>query len=100
MLDPRQTLTHVNVFHFIEALQDEEKYSAAQRQLLDAGERVQQKKNEYIRNDERLSRVCRQFEEYLREEEEDDDDNDPWQKGFLKFMKTIGLSARGPWLEA
>ena len=92
---------HVNVFQFVEELQEEEKYANAQRILLDEGQRTQEKKKEYMTNDERLRNVCMNFHEYFAEEEEEDDVFlNVWDRGLLKFLRTVGNSARRPWVEA
>ena len=91
---------HPNIFEFLEALMEEEKYSESQRILIEAGEQPQQKKKSYIENDRRLMTVSSQFNDYLLEEDEREDEEDPWEWGLLKFLKTIGHSARGPWQEA
>ena len=52
------------------------------------------KTREYVTSDERLLNVCEAFREYLAEEDEEDEEDDVWDKGLLRFMKTVGHSAR------
>ena len=83
---------HPNVYALIEALRGEELYSSAQKELLSTGSSPPHKRRKYVKNDDRLQRLCDRFEEFLDEE---DGEGDVWKEGVLGFVRRIGHSARG-----
>jgi hypothetical protein len=90
--------THPNVYEFLEAMKKEEKYSAAQRELVNLGNSPPKKKRKYLQNDQRLERLVSRFDEIVAEEGDDDDDgdeDDAWSTGRLTYLRSVGQSARG-----
>ena len=82
---------HPNLHVFLEALLKEEEYSESSRRAIDLGEEPPRKKRKYIRNDVRIERVVRRFQEY-KEAQEDVLEGD-WDDGILKYLKTLGHSS-------
>ena len=83
---------HPNLYEVVEAMQEEERYAAQQRQLVSLGEPPPKKKRRYQQNDARLQRLAQGFEEIIAE---GDGEEDPWKRSYLKYMRAVGHSARG-----
>ena len=84
---------HPNLYEFLEALLKEELYAESKRLSVDVGEPPERKKRKYLRNDARIERIVGRYTEYKDEQEgllEGD-----WDNGLLKYLKTLGHSARG-----
>ena len=82
---------HPNLHVFLNALLKEEEYSESTRRAIDLGEEPPRKRRKYIRNDVRIERVVRRFQEY-KEAQEDLLDGD-WADGILKSLRTLGHSS-------
>lgn len=80
---------HPNVFAIFEELQSEEAYSSSQKELIDGGASPPKKKKRYMQNDDKLKRLCDRYEEISS------GDENGWEEGILRYMKKIGLAARG-----
>ena len=82
--------SHPNIFKMLESLKKEEIYFASQRNLVDLGNPPPAKKAKYIESDLRLRRIAERFPEII----EVDGDPDPWRNKYLRYLRTIGHSAR------
>ena len=82
---------HPNICSFMESLAIEERYSEGQRRIADLGNPPPKKKKCYAQNDARLEQLVRRLQDITETEAEDD----PWSGGYLKYLRTVGHSARG-----
>ena len=82
---------HPNLHVFLGALLNEEEYSESSRRSIDLGEDPPRKKRKYVRNDVRIERVVRRFQEYKEAQGDVLDGN--WNGGILKYLKTLGHSS-------
>ena len=71
--------------------EEEVEYSATQRELVELGNPPARKKTKYVHNDERLHRLAEQFNQTIQ----NDGDEDPWKNTYLRYLRSIGHSARG-----
>ena len=78
------------------SLVKEERYADSRRRLVDLGQGPSRKKRKYIQNDERIERIVGRYTEY-KDEQEDALEGD-WDAGILKYMRTLGHSARSVFL--
>ena len=78
-------------FQFYGKLGIEERYSEGQRRIVDLGNPPPKKKKCYAQSDARLEQLVRRFQEITETEAEDD----PWSGRYLKYLRTVGHSARG-----
>ena len=83
---------------FLESLTKEDRYAESRRRLADLGEGPARKKRKYLQNDARIERIVGRYEDY-KEAQEDALDGD-WQVGVLKYLLTLGHSARGVFLKS
>ena len=74
----------------------EEQYAESKRQLIYLGEGPPKKRLKYRQNDIRIERIVLSFSEYI-EAQEDLLDGD-WDDGLLKYVVTLGHSARSIFL--
>ena len=81
-----------------ESLSKEERHAESRRRLADLGEVPARKKRKYLQNDARIERIVGRYDEY-KEVQEDALDGD-WQEGLLKYLLTLGRSARGVFLQS
>ena len=84
---------HPNLYEFLDALLKEELYADSKRRSVDVGEPPERKKRKYLRNDVRIERVVSRYAEYKEEQADVLDGN--WDNGLLKYLMTLGHSARG-----
>ena len=82
---------HPNIFAMLEKMMKEVQYSATQLELVELGNPPAKKKTKYVHNDERLQRLAEKFDEIVQQ----DGDEDPWKNKYLKYLRSIGHSARG-----
>ena len=68
----------------------------SRRRPADLGEGPARKKRKYLQNDGRIERIVDRYEE-SKEAQEDVLDGD-WQGGLLKYLLSLGHSARGVFL--
>ena len=59
----------------------------------DLGNEPPKKKRNYRQNDIRIERIVRRYDEYKAEQEEALEGD--WESGTLKYLRTLGHSARG-----
>ena len=83
---------HPNLHVFLEALRKEDVYAESRRRAVDLGGAPARKRRKYIQNDIRIERITRRYEEY-KEEQEGALEGD-WDVGTLKYLRTLGHSAR------
>ena len=70
--------------------------SLKSRRLADLGEGPARKKRKYLQNDACIERIVGRYEE-CKEAQKDVLDGD-WQEGLLKYLLTLGHSARSVFL--
>ena len=83
---------HPNLYVFLTALAKEERYAASKRRAVDLGQEPARKKRKYVQNDIRIERIVRRYTEYVAEQE--DTLEGDWDAGTLKYLRTLGHSAR------
>ena len=70
----------------------EEQYAESRRKLISLGDAPPRNKLKYRQNDVRIERVVLMYSEYIDAQESLLDGD--WDNGLLKYLKTIGYSAR------
>ena len=70
----------------------EEQYVESKRTLISLGSEPPRKRLKYRQNDDRIERIVLRYSEYI-EAQEGLLDGD-WDNGLLKYVKTLGYSAR------
>ena len=83
---------HPTFYEFVSALQQDERYNKAKRQLVSFGDPPAAKKRKYVRIGDRILTMVRNYEAYISYE---DDGEDPWESGYLLYLRTIGHNVRG-----
>ena len=83
---------HPNLFVFLTALGKEEKYAASKRRAVALGEEPDRKRRKYVQNDRRIERIVSRYAEY--QEEQGDALEGDWEAGTLKYLVSLGHSAR------
>ena len=83
---------HPTLYEFIAALQREERYTKARRQLISFGDPPARKKRKYVRNSQRILNLVQRYEELVATE---DEDGDPRESGYPIYLRTLGHDARG-----
>ena len=67
---------HPNIYKVIEQLREEENYCVAKTDIIEGGSSPSPKKNKYVKNDQRLQRLCERFEAVVEDEEDEEDEED------------------------
>ena len=83
---------HPNIWEFLTVLCTEEQYAESKRTLISLGNEPPRKRLRYRQNDDRIERIVLRYSEYI-EAQEGLLDGD-WNNGLLKYVKTLGYSAR------
>ena len=81
------------LYEFIDSLLKEELYAEGRRRSVDLGNAPPRKKRKYQQNDARIEQIVRRYEDCKAEQVDLLDDD--WENGTLKYLRTIGHSARG-----
>ena len=86
--------THPNIYEFIEGLKKEERYADAQRRLVELGEEPPNKKRRQLAYDRNISNLVARFQVTIDAQDVENEDDDPWETGYLKYLRQVGHSAR------
>ena len=70
-------------------------YAESKRRDIDLGAAPARKRRKYAQNNTRIERIVRRYDEYKTEQEALDGD---WDSGILKYLRSLGHSARRVYL--
>lgn len=83
---------HPNIWEFLAVLTKEDQYAESKRTLISLGNEPPRKKLKYRQNDAKIDRIVLRYGEYLDAQEGLLDGD--WDNGLLKYLRTLGYSAR------